>query len=172
MAQRSPRRHAIPLAPAVPQRHTCVAFLPLGPKLFKTKALLPYKENPATLGEHIKKARLTRGLSQRKVADILNISQFTYIWWERDRYLPNIKVWKAIVEFLGYYPIIEPISELNWKLAIRRQHGLSKSYIANLLNIDEATYAKIEDNQIVHGKYVSYEDIVTKLKNLQLKLLN
>jgi len=75
------------------------------------------------------------------------VSQFTYIKWERDCYIPHDTQWKSIVDFLGYYPILEPISDLNWRLAIRRQLGLSKKGMALTLHIDEASYAKLEKIQ-------------------------
>jgi len=98
----------------------------------------------------------------------MGVSQFTYIWWERDRYLPHDTQWEKIVEFLGYYPLLESISELNWILAIRRQLGLSKSKIAKLLKIDETTFAKLENGHRVNGADNSYDNLIHALKNLGL----
>jgi len=133
----------------------------------KSPIPLGFKEHPVTLGEHLKKARLSRGILQREIAQHIGVSQFTYIWWERDRYLPRNSHWKPIVEFLGYYPILEPISELNWILAVRRQLGLSKKKMAQILGIDEVTYAKIENNQKVDISNRKYKDVLLYLKRLR-----
>jgi len=112
----------------------------------------------------LKKARVTRGILQREIAEHMGISHFTYIWWERDRYLPSDKQWKSIIEFLGYYPLLEEISELNWVLAVRRQLGLTKKALACRLGIDEQTYSKIEFGKEAHGASISYKQIITILK--------
>jgi len=96
----------------------------------------------------------------------MGISQYTHIWWERDRYLPRDSHWKPIVKFLGYYPILEPISELNWILAVRRQLDLSKSKFSRNLNIDEATYVKIENRYRMARSLEAHDTIILFLDDL------
>ena len=57
-----------------------------------------------TLGDHLRKTRLDRGLSQSDVAEILKVAADTITGWELNRHQPSIKLAKAIIAFLGYIP--------------------------------------------------------------------
>ena len=57
-----------------------------------------------TLGDHLRKARLDRGLSQSDVARILKVAADTVTGWELNRFKPSNKHSRAIIEFLGYIP--------------------------------------------------------------------
>ena len=156
----------MPSAPAAPQRHRCVAFLPFGKITLKSAVPVGYVENPVTMGEHLRKARLTRGLLQRQVAKSMGISQYTYIWWERDAYLPRDPQWKPVIDFLEYYPILEPFCEINPFQARRRYLGLSKKALAKQLGIDEATYTRIESGKRACGRRHSHAELIAKIKLL------
>ncbi|MCB9284591.1 MAG: helix-turn-helix transcriptional regulator [Lewinellaceae bacterium] len=55
-----------------------------------------------TLGDHLRKARLDRGLSQPEVARILQVTSDTVTGWELNRHKPRGKSARVIIEFLGY----------------------------------------------------------------------
>ncbi|MCB9284582.1 MAG: helix-turn-helix transcriptional regulator [Lewinellaceae bacterium] len=57
-----------------------------------------------TLGDHLRKTRLDRGLSQPEVARILKVATDTITGWELNRNQPSLKHTKAITDFLGYIP--------------------------------------------------------------------
>jgi transcriptional regulator with XRE-family HTH domain len=57
-----------------------------------------------TLGDHLRKTRLDRGLSQSAVARILNVTADTVTNWELNRCKPTAKLAKSIIDFLGYFP--------------------------------------------------------------------
>lgn len=57
-----------------------------------------------TLGDHLRKTRLDRGLSQPEVARALNVATDTVSGWELNRNQPSLKHAKAITDFLGYIP--------------------------------------------------------------------
>jgi len=140
----------------------CGAFLPFGPLTLKTLKPLEFVEHPVTLGQHLRKARIQRGLLQKEVAAQMGFIHETYMWWERDRYLPYDKSWKPIIEFLGYYPIIGPLEDHNPFLAKRRHLGLSIKAVSRLLGVYEETYSRIEKGITARGKTISHKELVER----------
>ena len=63
-----------------------------------------YIESPQTVGEHIRKVRLDRGLFQKEVAQILNVNTTSIENWESGRRTPKTKQLTAIIDFLGFIP--------------------------------------------------------------------
>jgi len=57
-----------------------------------------------TLGDHLRKVRLDRGLSQPDVAVILKTSPDMVINWELNRNHPTAKFAKTIIDFMGHFP--------------------------------------------------------------------
>lgn len=53
-----------------------------------------------TVGEKIKTARLKKGLSQRKMAELLGVSQPAYLEWEHGDSVPNWARMKSIARVL------------------------------------------------------------------------
>jgi len=54
------------------------------------------------LADHLKKARLDRGIPQRDAARAIGCSPLTYLHWEKVRVAPHVRFWPAILAFLGY----------------------------------------------------------------------
>lgn len=67
-------------------------------------------KNPAypaelnTLGDHLRKIRLDRRLSQPEVARILNVCPDTVFHWESNEHEPTVQYASRIIAFLGYFP--------------------------------------------------------------------
>ena len=60
---------------------------------------------PRTIGDHIRKRRLELGLTQREVAERLDVTEFSILNWEKDDWQPsNVFTLHRIVKFLGYDP--------------------------------------------------------------------
>ncbi|MBK7407188.1 MAG: helix-turn-helix transcriptional regulator [Saprospirales bacterium] len=57
-----------------------------------------------TLGDHLRKTRLDRGLSQPDLARILRVTTDTITGWELNRHKPGVNSIRAIMEFLGNTP--------------------------------------------------------------------
>jgi len=57
-----------------------------------------------TLGDHLRKVRLDRGLSQMDVARMLKVTENTITGWELNRNQPTARLDKAIIAFLEYIP--------------------------------------------------------------------
>jgi transcriptional regulator with XRE-family HTH domain len=61
---------------------------------------------PATLGEHLRRARLDRGFRQRHAAREIGCSQASLASWEAGRGTPGLRFLPGILGFLGYDPRI------------------------------------------------------------------
>ncbi len=57
-----------------------------------------------TVGDHLKKVRLLRGLIRRETAEALGVSEETIESWETGKTAPRASRWERIVCFLGYDP--------------------------------------------------------------------
>ncbi|QHS56423.1 helix-turn-helix transcriptional regulator [Mucilaginibacter sp. 14171R-50] len=57
--------------------------------------------NPQTLGEHIRKARIERGLLQREVAEVFGVCEDTIVGWENGRSFPQRKYQNKILHFIN-----------------------------------------------------------------------
>jgi DNA-binding XRE family transcriptional regulator len=83
-----------------------------GPFVIRLRGRIPrpagYPETPRTLGDHLKKARLDRGIPQREAAMAIGCNPLTFLHWERGRVAPDVRFWPQIVAFLGYDPRPEP----------------------------------------------------------------
>jgi transcriptional regulator with XRE-family HTH domain len=63
-----------------------------------------YPREPKTLGEHLRKWRLDRGLRQRDVADTLGVQEQAVTLWERNRRKPRLKSLAKLHELIGTEP--------------------------------------------------------------------
>lgn len=82
----------------------CVAFLPFVPIQLKAKKPEPFPETPRTLGEHLKRCRLTRKLTQKQAAKLLGVCSNTVLHWEKNQTSPPSASIPAILAFLEYDP--------------------------------------------------------------------
>ena len=60
--------------------------------------------NPQTLGEHLRLARIDRGLKQTELAQLLGVVYQTVEKWEHNRVPVGPKSRAKVVAFLGYDP--------------------------------------------------------------------
>ena len=85
--------------PVKPFRHLCTPWAIL--RLTVQRPKPPgYPTHPATLGEHIKKARMDRGLRQKDVAVLLGVTTDTITYWETGRVRPTALSQEKIKGFL------------------------------------------------------------------------
>lgn len=105
----------------------------------------PYDFEATTVGQHIKRERLKRGMLQKEVAVLFKVDAFTILNWETGFTKPQIKDVPVLIAFLGYDP--EPQSPLTiadhlW--ATRRRLGWSQKQTASYLAIDPSTLCSWE----------------------------
>lgn len=105
-----------------------------------------YTENPETIGEHIKKARMDRGLLQKEVAKLIKVNVMTITNWEKGNSNPMISHMPKIIEFLGYQPTLQedPKSWGSILLAYREKRGIRRQKLAREIGIDDRTLEKVE----------------------------
>ena len=162
---RTPAIHARGGFAASGTLHGRVAFLPYGTLTLRGTKPQPYKDNPESLGEHLRKRRLELGLYQKDVALRLGISPWTYLSWEGDRKRPMVSMLPRLIAFLGYDPNPQP-STLGEEIAARRrQLGLSQERFADLVGLDESTIARLEA-----GRAVPARQTLSKLQRTALPL--
>lgn len=68
----------------------------------------PISKEPTTLGEHLRKKRLSAGLRQSQAARLLRVSNRTLSLWETDRVYPAWAFQPRLITYLGYDPFTNP----------------------------------------------------------------
>ncbi len=107
-----------------------------------------YPETPRTAGEHLKKARLDRGIRQKEAAESLGCRAATLGSWEKGRVAPDVRFWPKILRYLGYDPRPEPAAFGGQIRAAREAAGLSHRELARRLNLDPGTIAAWERSEM------------------------
>jgi transcriptional regulator with XRE-family HTH domain len=104
--------------------------------------------DPKTLGDHLRKVRLERGLFQDQVARELGVSVGSLLNWEANytrvqtRFMPNV------VAFLGYDPRQES-SRIGDRIRIlRERQGLSQVALAAKLGLNASTVVNWERGRV------------------------
>jgi transcriptional regulator with XRE-family HTH domain len=110
-----------------------------------SKPLPPeYPREAKTLGDHLRTVRLTRGLLQREVAELLGVTTMTVNGWETGRKAPKVSYLPAILEFLGYDPFPGAKSLGERLRAARRRLGLTQVKLAKELGVNQSSVTKLE----------------------------
>lgn len=99
-----------------------------------------------TLGDHIRKRRIERGMLQREVAAVLDVDESSVNAWERNRHQPVLRVHPAIAAFLGYEPDAVPQdAPIGFRIASKRRRlGISRRQLATEVGVDEGTILRWE----------------------------
>ena len=105
-------------------------------------------ENPRTVGEHLKKARLDRRLRQKAAARSLGCRPATLGAWEKGRVAPDVRFWPAILAFLGYDPRPEPEGFGGRLKRAREDEGLTERELARQLGLDPSTVSAWERGEV------------------------
>ena len=94
---------------------------------------------PETVGDHVRKRRLELGLTQKAVANLLGVTQFSVINWEKHGMTPPATTMGRIIKFLGYdpLPVGQTISERLRQQ--RRLRGWGQRELAGHLGVDRCT---------------------------------
>ncbi|MFN0177060.1 MAG: helix-turn-helix domain-containing protein [Saprospiraceae bacterium] len=109
-----------------------------------------YPEELNTLGDHLRKVRLDRGLSQPDVARILKVSTDMVTCWELNRNQPTAKFAKAIIDFIGYIPFeVEDFTIGKQLYYARLLTGKTQKQVAELIGSDASNLRYIELGQRV-----------------------
>lgn len=117
----------------------------------KCQLIAKRPKNPAypaelkTLGDHLRKVRLNRGLFQSDVAKILNVTTDAVTNWELNRNEPTTRLAKLIIDFLGYFPF--PTKDISFGKQLyhaRMITGKTQKQVAALIGCDTSNLRLIE----------------------------
>ena len=109
------------------------------PLTVKSLSQKDYRDDPQTLGDHLKKRRQQLGLLQREAAARMGVSADTIVNWENDKTKPVSAQFRPVVIFLGYDPTGEPKTLAERLAAKQRSLGASHAQIARHLGWDPGT---------------------------------
>lgn len=101
-----------------------------------------------TLGDHLRKTRLDRGLWQEHVARELGVSVSTVLNWETNHTRVQTRFMPKVMAFLGYDPR-EETGQLGDRIrALRERQGLSQVALAARLGLNASTVVAWERGRI------------------------
>ena len=104
--------------------------------------------HPKTLGDHLRKVRLERGLSQDQVARELGVSIATIFNWEANQTRVQTRFMPQVVAFLGYDPR-EEASQIGDRIRmLRERQGLSQVALAAKLGLNASTVVRWECGRV------------------------
>jgi transcriptional regulator with XRE-family HTH domain len=107
-----------------------------------------YPQELKTLGDHLRKVRLERGLFQDQVASELGVSVQTLLNWERNHTRVQTRFIPKVVAFLGYDPR-EENGQLGDRIRVlRERQGLSQVALAARLGLNASTVVAWERGRI------------------------
>jgi DNA-binding XRE family transcriptional regulator len=89
------------------------------PQSYSTGRVIRIPVKPQTVGDHIRKRRLSLKLFQKDVAEQLGVDSTSIPNWEANRSVPEIPYMPAIIRFLGYDPL-PPANTLAQQLVRKR----------------------------------------------------
>jgi transcriptional regulator with XRE-family HTH domain len=122
-----------------------------------------YPTELKTLGDHLRKMRLDRGLLQRDVASLLLVDTDTVTTWEMNRHQPTAKFAKSIISFLGYIPFTFAGQSIGRQLHCARLiGGHTQKQVAELIGCDASSLRSIELDQrsLLKRTYEKIQDYI------------
>jgi len=128
----------------------CAPFLRLQAKVQRTPRKPDgYPHYPVTLGQHIRRTRIDRGLSRFELANRLCVHPETIRFWETGRTKPTVRLYPWVLGFLGHELEDTPLAIGAALRRKRRSLGLSQRALAKILCIAPSTVWRVESRR--HG---------------------
>jgi transcriptional regulator with XRE-family HTH domain len=107
-----------------------------------------YPENPETLGEHLWKARMERGVSREEAAQVLGVGITTLWSWETGHASVSTRHLPKVVAFLGYDPRGEASTRGERIRMLRERQGLTQTALAKKLGLNPSTVTAWERGRV------------------------
>jgi transcriptional regulator with XRE-family HTH domain len=111
---------------------------------YRSGRVIRIPTQPQTVGDHIRRRRLSLKMLQREVAAQLAVDTTSVFNWEANAARPEIRFMPAIIRFLGYNPLPPAICLGERLLRHRTTLGLSQKEAARELDVDPSTLARWE----------------------------
>jgi len=102
---------------------------------------------PKTIGDHIRKRRLSLKLLQREVAEQIGVDATSVFNWEANNCQPELRHIPAIIAFIGYNPLPESEGWGGQVVRCRTTLGLTQKEAAGRLGVDQGTLANWEQGK-------------------------
>jgi site-specific DNA recombinase len=126
------------------------------PQNYSTGKVVRIPMEPKTIGDHIRKRRLSLKLLQRDVAERIGVDESTIHNWELNHSQADFRFMPAIIEFLGYNPLPEGTTWAERLVRHRTTLGLSQKAAAGRIGVDPATLARWERGECEPmGRYLA-----------------
>ena len=107
-----------------------------------------YPPGPKTLGDHLRKVRMDRGLRHDEVARELGVSRATLFNWEGNHTRVQTRFMPQVVAFLGYDPR-EEAGQIGDRIRmLRERQGLSQVALARKLGLNPSTVVAWERGRL------------------------
>jgi transcriptional regulator with XRE-family HTH domain len=114
------------------------------PQSYSTGSVIRIPTEPHTVGDHIRKRRLTLKMLQKEVGEQIGVDKTSIHNWETNVRSPEIRYMPAIIRFLGYNPLPETEGWGERLVRCRTTLGLTQREAAHRLDVDQGTLAKWE----------------------------
>jgi len=129
---------------------------------------VPYTTQPATIGEHLRKARVDKNMHQAEVAALLHVCEDSITGWENGRSEPRISYYKELISFIGYYPFTHETESLGGKiLKYRQTHGLTRRQMGRKVGVNASAIESWEKG-VNQPTKSSLEQLNTFLRNVKI----
>jgi len=74
------------------------------------------------------------------VAALIGVTENSIVYWENERYAPHVSYYPAIIQFLGYSPLVIDTTTLGGRMKkYRFENGLSQEDLARKIGVNEST---------------------------------
>jgi transcriptional regulator with XRE-family HTH domain len=114
------------------------------PRLHNLTSRTRPAEKLETLGDHLRRRRLTLKLTQRQVAKQIGVDASSIHNWEANVSKPSLGYMPAILRFLGYNPVPPGDGCGDRLVQCRTALGLSQKEAARQIGVDQGTLARWE----------------------------
>ncbi len=99
----------------------------------------PSADLEGSLGRRIRTLRHARGLSQERAATELGVSPWTWMNWETDKHVPEVRYFASMIRILGGEPWPPAATLAEKLLAERRRRGLTQAEAAAVMHVDQGS---------------------------------
>jgi transcriptional regulator with XRE-family HTH domain len=126
-----------------------VPALPFCDVTFKAPQVIDpqYPRELRSIGDHVRKTRLDRGLLQKQVAAQIGVDLATVRNWERGTSVPTLRVLPRVIDFLGHDPRVSGTTFAEQLRRTRTAQGLSLVEFTQAVDVDPSTLAGWELGQ-------------------------
>jgi len=114
------------------------------PTLYDSARCVRIPIEPKTIGDHLRRKRLSMKLRQKDVAERLGVTGACVYNWEANDSEPRLQYMPAVIEFLGYNPLPPASSWAERLVRHRTSLGLNQEQAARWIGVDASTLARWE----------------------------